>query len=160
MRSELLWRRALQRSAEAELAGALVPLATELLELPQIGPFVLRRLLSATPKHLRQGGPKANPFLPWEGALEVDRLGSGHVVLLNKYPVQPGHLLLITAGLAAPVGLDQARGLAGRGPSGKGYGRAVVLQQFCPSWGKPAPPPSAVAAQAGRGSELPPGGPV
>ena len=96
MRSELLWRRALQRSAEAELAGALVPLATELLQLPQIGPFVLRRLLSATPKHLRQGGPKANPFLPWEGALEVDRLGSGHVVLLNKYPVQPGHLLLIT----------------------------------------------------------------
>ncbi|MEB3327423.1 MAG: ATP adenylyltransferase [Synechococcus sp.] len=96
MRPELVWRRALQRSAEAEQAGALIPLSTQVLEQPGVKPFVLRRLVSQTPRHLLQGGPKPNPFLPWEGALEVDRLDTGHVVLLNKYPVQPGHLLLIT----------------------------------------------------------------
>lgn len=96
MRAEQYWHRALERSRVAQRSGALVPLATEVVDLPGVEPFVLRRLLSRTPKHLRRGGPKPNPFLPWEPALEVDRLASGHVALLNKYPVQPGHLLLIT----------------------------------------------------------------
>lgn len=87
---------ALARSDAAECSGALVPLATERLALPSAEPFVVRRLLSATPKHLRRCGPKPNPFLPWEVALEVQTLGTSHVVLLNKYPVQRGHLLLIT----------------------------------------------------------------
>ncbi len=73
-----------------------MPLATDLLSLPAAEPFVVRRLLSATPKHLRASGPRPNPFLPWDPRLEVSRLGESHVVLLNKYPVQPGHLLLIT----------------------------------------------------------------
>lgn len=73
-----------------------MPLHTDLIELPGLAPFLLRRLLSRAPKHLRAGGPKPNPFLPWEPALEVDRLGEQHVLLLNKYPVQPGHLLVIT----------------------------------------------------------------
>jgi ATP adenylyltransferase len=96
VRAERFWRRGLEVSERAEQSGALVPLATAELSLPQLEPFVLRRLLSRTPKHLRAGGPRPNPFLPWDSALEVDRLDSGHVVLLNKYPVQPGHLLLIT----------------------------------------------------------------
>ena len=93
---ETLWALALQRSQQAEEHGLLVPLATEQLESPQ-PPFVLRRLLSRTPKHLRAGGPKPNPFLPWEAGLEVCRLGPTHVLLLNKFPVQRGHLLVITA---------------------------------------------------------------
>uniref|UniRef100_UPI004048FB69 ATP adenylyltransferase n=1 Tax=Cyanobium sp. TaxID=2164130 RepID=UPI004048FB69 len=96
VRAERIWQLALQLSSQAEASGSLVPLATEVLAAPQQQPFVLRRLLSTTPKHLRRGGPKPNPFLPWEQALEVERLSSGHVVLLNKYPVQAGHLLLIT----------------------------------------------------------------
>jgi ATP adenylyltransferase len=56
----------------------------------------LRRLLSETPKHLKADGPKPNPFLPWEKDLEVSPLGSGHVLLLNKYPVQPAHVLVIS----------------------------------------------------------------
>lgn len=93
---ERLWAEALERSDRAEQGGLLVPLATELMgDTPE--PFVLRRLLSRTPKHLRAGGPKPNPFLPWEEGLEVSRLGDSHVVLLNKYPVQRGHLLLITS---------------------------------------------------------------
>jgi ATP adenylyltransferase len=97
VRAERHWRCALERSEQALAAGALVPLSTELMERPALEPFRLRRLLSRTPKHLRAGGPKPNPFLPWERALEVERLGAGHVLLLNKFPVQPGHVLLITS---------------------------------------------------------------
>jgi ATP adenylyltransferase len=94
--AERFWHAALCRSEEARACGALVPLGTELLILPELSPFVLRRLISATPRHLRAGGPKPNPFLPWDRELEVARLGDSHLLLLNKYPVQPGHLLLIT----------------------------------------------------------------
>ena len=100
MRAEHLWQQALQRSERAQACGALVPLDTSVEELA-VDPFVLRRLLSRTPKHLRAGGPKLNPFLPWEAELEVCRLGDQHVLLLNKFPVQRGHLLVITAGWKA-----------------------------------------------------------
>ncbi len=95
-RAERLWQAALARSASALDSGALVPLNTELLPLEAHGPFVLRRLVSQTPKHLRSAGPKPNPFLPWEPELEVQRLGTTHLALLNKYPVQEGHILLIS----------------------------------------------------------------
>lgn len=94
----------LERSQRALARGALVPLATERVEQPGQGPFVLRRLLSATPKHLRSAGPKPNPFLPWDPDLEVERLADTHLVLLNKYPVQEGHLLLITQRWAPQAG--------------------------------------------------------
>lgn len=94
----------LERSQRALARGALVPLATERVEQPGQGPFVLRRLLSATPKHLRSAGPKPNPFLPWDPDLEVERLADTHLVLLNKYPVQEGHLLLITQHWAPQAG--------------------------------------------------------
>lgn len=94
----------LERSQRALARGALVPLATERVEHPGQGPFVLRRLLSATPKHLRSAGPKPNPFLPWDPDLEVERLADTHLVLLNKYPVQEGHLLLITQRWAPQAG--------------------------------------------------------
>ena len=95
-RAERLWQAGLQRSEQARAEQALVPLATDLLSLPGAEPFEVRRLLGATPKHLRASGPRPNPFLPWDPRLEVTRLGDTHVVLLNKYPVQPGHLLLIS----------------------------------------------------------------
>lgn len=96
MRAEQLWQKALGRTEQAQAVGALVPLRTELVELSGLAPFQMRRLLSRTPKHLQAGGPKPNPFLPWEAALELEQLGSSHVVILNKYPVQSAHLLLIT----------------------------------------------------------------
>lgn len=95
MRTDLLVQ-ALQCSDRAEACGALVPLRTEVVEHEGWSPFVVRHLLSRTPKHLRGGGPKPNPFLPWDARLEVQRLGDSHLVLLNKFPVQRGHLLLIT----------------------------------------------------------------
>jgi ATP adenylyltransferase len=73
-----------------------VPLQTRVHDLPALHPFVLRELLSRSPRHLRPEGPKPNPFLPWDQPLEVDRFGGSHVLLLNKYPVQANHLLVIT----------------------------------------------------------------
>ena len=87
---------ALQRSEEAETSGALVPLHTQLLAPAATSPFVVRQLLSDTPKHLRSTGPKPNPFLPWDPRLEVDCPSHDHALILNKFPVQRGHLLLIT----------------------------------------------------------------
>jgi ATP adenylyltransferase len=104
LRAEQYWQQALTVSDQALAAGALVPLATELVERPRLEPFQLRRLLSQTPKHLRAGGPKPNPFLPWDGRLEVARPRPGHVLLLNKFPVQAGHVLLITDHWAPQAG--------------------------------------------------------
>ncbi|MFZ9620894.1 MAG: ATP adenylyltransferase [Prochlorococcaceae cyanobacterium] len=91
-----LLQAALQRSEEAEACGALVPLHTQLVTWPETSPFVVRRLLSDTPKHLRSAGPKPNPFLPWDPRLEVERPGPDHTLILNKFPVQRAHLLLIS----------------------------------------------------------------
>ena len=104
MRAEILWRRALARADTALADGHLVPLSTELVTAPELAPFQLRRLMSRTPKHLRDHGPKPNPFLPWEPALEVARPVPGHVLILNKYPVQAGHVLLITDRWAPQAG--------------------------------------------------------
>ena len=97
MTSELL-QKAMEVTVAATASGALVPLDTSLTHLMGDGGsrFELRHLLSATPKHLRASGPKPNPFLPWDHRLEVDRIGESHVVILNKYPVQTTHMLLIT----------------------------------------------------------------
>ena len=103
-RPERYWQQGLECSLRAEASGALVPLATERVREPALEPFQLRRLLSPTPRHLRTSGPRPNPFLPWERELEVARLGADHVLILNKYPVQPGHLLLITQGWQPQAG--------------------------------------------------------
>jgi len=96
VRAEHWLRRAEAVSAEALTQGALVPLQTRVHDLPALHPFVVRELLSRSPRHLRPEGPKPNPFLPWDQPLEVDRFGGSHVLLLNKYPVQANHLLVIT----------------------------------------------------------------
>ena len=83
-------------AARALEQGALVPLDTRTLEIPTLQPFLLRELISRPPKHLRPEGPKPNPFLPHDRPLEVAPLGGSHVLLLNKYPVQSCHLLVIT----------------------------------------------------------------
>ena len=100
---------ALRCSDAAERSGALVPLHTELVELAGCAPFVVRRLLSDTPKHLRSAGPKPNPFLPWDPALQVELLGTEHVLILNKFPVQRGHVLLITQSWQPQPGWLQPR---------------------------------------------------
>ncbi len=96
MRAERYWSQAREVTAEALETGALVPLQTSKIQLEGMAPFLLRRLEGAPPRHLTIQGPKPNPFLPWEPPLEVEQIATSHVLILNKYPVQPAHLLLIT----------------------------------------------------------------
>jgi ATP adenylyltransferase len=87
---------ALRRSDSALAQGALIPLDTRQIPLLGSEQFELRELTSDLPKHLRKTGPKPNPFRPWDQRLEVSAIGSHHALILNKYPVQLGHMLLIT----------------------------------------------------------------
>lgn len=50
----------------------------------------------AAPSNTGGGVPPANPFLPYEQALYVADLGPTHVLLLNKFQVESGHVLAIT----------------------------------------------------------------
>ena len=103
-RDHRLWRAALACSAQAQRDGSLIPLETDLIAPEGWEPFQLRRLRSRTPKHLLEPGPRPNPFLPWEPRLEVQRIDPNHLLLLNKYPVEAGHVLLITRGWAPQSG--------------------------------------------------------
>ncbi len=111
MTTEPLLDRALRRSESARSAGALIPLSTSMEQIDgDTGcRFDLRHLNGSPPRHLKPAGPKPNPFRPWDPRLEVDPVGQSHVVILNKYPVQIGHLLLITREWAPQLGwLDAA----------------------------------------------------
>jgi len=104
--TEHYWSEALERSRTALESGALVPLSTEVLQISTVTqwPFELRQLCGLPPRHLRPEGPKPNPFLPWDQRLEVGSIGDDHILILNKYPVQEGHMLLITRKWAAQDG--------------------------------------------------------
>ena len=98
MVAEGLHKLALQRSQEALDSGALRPLSTDIETWAGSGDggFEIRHLVGAPPRHLRAAGPKPNPFRPWDQRLELTRVGNEHVLILNKYPVQLGHMLLIS----------------------------------------------------------------
>eukprot|EP00170_Pyropia_yezoensis_P007849 contig_32415_g7874 len=104
---------ALTTSARALAVGTLAPLATTTSTHPDQGiPFLLHTLsgprkptaadptASARRPAAGDGGAakkRFNPFLPYEPTLFVAPAPPAHVVLLNKFPVTRGHLLLVTA---------------------------------------------------------------
>ena len=105
MGEKQFWSKALERSEQALNCGALIPLSTSTIELSGASAeqFELRQLNADLPKHHKPEGPKPNPFLPWDPQLEIERIHSHHVLILNKYPVQRGHMLLITQGWASQI---------------------------------------------------------
>ena len=105
MGEKQFWSKALERSEQALNCGALIPLSTSTIGLSGASAeqFELRQLNAALPKHHRPEGPKPNPFLPWDPQLEIERILNHHVLILNKYPVQRGHMLLITQGWASQI---------------------------------------------------------
>ena len=98
MAAEQFWKQALVCSDAALSTAALKPLPTDLDYISGWDgvTFELRHLSGLPPRHLRSAGPKPNPFRPWDRELEVAAIGEQHVLILNKYPVQFGHMLLIT----------------------------------------------------------------
>ena len=78
--------------------GALCPMPTALLNLPKAAGAEVRRLLWRHPRASGGSQSQANPFLPPDQRLVLRAWGPDHTLLLNKYPIRPGHLLLITNG--------------------------------------------------------------
>ena len=97
MKSETIWSKALEISRKAVDCGAIIPLETIKYESNETFlDYELRFLKSPIPKHFIEYGPKRNPFIPWDKRLEIQPVNEKHTLILNKYPVQIGHILLIT----------------------------------------------------------------
>ena len=98
MRSETYWKKALEQSTLSISKNSLHPLETKIVteEFYDKNDFIIRKLDTSKFKKEIFYGPKQNPFNPWEKILEIEKIGNHHQLILNKYPVQKGHILLIT----------------------------------------------------------------
>ena len=97
VKRELIWTKALEISRKAVDCGAVIPLDTiKYNSNDTLSDYELRFLKSSIPKYLIEYGPKINPFIPWDTRLEIQPILDKHTLILNKYPVQLGHMLLIT----------------------------------------------------------------
>ncbi len=98
MRSETYWEKALEQTSISINKNSLFPIETEVVtnKFYDKNDFIIRKLDSSKFKKNILYGPKENPFNPWEKILEIEKIGNNHQLILNKYPVQKGHILLIT----------------------------------------------------------------
>jgi len=98
MSLETYWKKALHQTQLSINDESLYPLKTRIItsDLYQNNDFIIRKLDTLNLNKERIYGPKQNPFCPWEKILEIDKIDDDHQLILNKYPVQKGHILLIT----------------------------------------------------------------
>jgi len=98
MGREIYWEKALEKTQISIDKGHLFPLSTSDItkQLYDKKDFIIRKLDTSKFKRDLMIGPKINPFNPWEKTLEIGKIGHYHQLILNKYPVQIGHILLIT----------------------------------------------------------------
>ena len=98
MNQEIYWEKALKQTEISIKNNCLFPLRTVDItkNIYNSTDFVIRRLDTTIFSKKKIFGPISNPFKPWDINLEVDKIGNNHQLILNKYPVQKGHLLLIT----------------------------------------------------------------
>ncbi len=86
----------LKTSRRALLSGALKPLSVT-TELHPSGRARIHLLHYRPRKNFEpEPKPKKNPFLPYEPDLFVGDISESHLVVLNKFPIVEGHLLIIT----------------------------------------------------------------
>jgi ATP adenylyltransferase len=86
---------------QAALAsGALEPIRTEATVQDDAGVGCIVRIATGLARKAAAGttapAGARNPFLPYDAAMFVASITPTHVALLNKYPVQRRHLLLVT----------------------------------------------------------------
>ena len=98
MSLETYWKKALHQTQLSINDESLYPLKTRIItsDLYQNNDFIIRKLDTLNFNKERIYGPKQNPFCPWDKILEIDKIDDDHQLILNKYPVQKGHILLIT----------------------------------------------------------------
>ena len=97
-------------TARALASGALQPIATQ---TEVIEDFVVRAASTIAAKAAAQ--QRADPLGDYDPGLFVADAGSSHYVLLNKYPVVPNHLLLVTRRFAPQEELLDAGDFAALG---------------------------------------------
>ena len=98
MSLEIYWNKALEQTRLSIDDQSLYPLKTDIItrDFYEKDDFIIRKLDTSKFNKIKLYGPKRNPFSPWEKELEIDKIGDNHQLILNKYPVQKGHILLIT----------------------------------------------------------------
>lgn len=95
------WIASIHATAKAACdQGAMVPLVSETHAVQQQGlDFLVAHLSSLSLKDLAkilQQSSGTNPFLPYEPAMFVADLSGTHVLLLNKFPIFPDHVMVVT----------------------------------------------------------------
>jgi ATP adenylyltransferase len=89
-----------EATRRAESEGALQPIETRTLLVESEGVrFILRSVASLARKGkegARGGAPDPDPLGHYDPRLFVADLGASHYVLLNKFPVQAGHVLVVS----------------------------------------------------------------
>tara|TARA_Y100001968_G_scaffold120578_1_gene109790 strand:- start:1664 stop:2506 length:843 start_codon:yes stop_codon:yes gene_type:complete len=97
VKKEIIWSLSLKKTEEAIESKSLIPFDTKLdiLECNNYN-YELRILIDKPTNKDNKEGPKQNPFKPWDKDLEISKVLETHVLILNKYPVEIGHMLLIT----------------------------------------------------------------
>ncbi len=97
MKDEIYWNKSLILTKIAIKNQSLIPLNTYLdTEISKVNDYEVRRLSRTIKSKNNFIGPRVNPFIPWEPDLEIDVINNSHALILNKYPVQVGHMLLIS----------------------------------------------------------------
>ena len=98
MGNEIYWQKALDQTRLSICNNSLFPLETKVVtnDLYSKNDFIIRKLDTSKFNKVNIYGPRQNPFHPWDKTLEIDKVGKKHQLILNKYPVQKGHILLIT----------------------------------------------------------------
>ena len=97
MNKQNLWQKALEINEKALKGRVLKPFDTKLQKIQHGGyEYQIRELIRKPRTQEVAFGPVINPFRPWESALEISKILDNHVLILNKYPVELCHLLLIT----------------------------------------------------------------
>ena len=77
-------------------SGALEPIGTRAQEVEDAGVRFSVRVATSLPRPRPAADAPVDPFLPYDENLFVCDLPPRHVCLLNKYPVLPDHLLIVT----------------------------------------------------------------
>ena len=89
----------LQKAMQRALAdGALQPIETQTILLDSDGVRFVVRLVSSLARKdkARHAGAATDPLGDYDPSLFVDHLAPSHYILLNKFPLLAGHVLLVT----------------------------------------------------------------
>ncbi len=92
-----LWKLTLLQTEKAKQSKSIRPFQTKLQKIEdKLYPYEVRQLIGKPRTQDQILGPIVNPFSPWDRQLEIKTINNTHVLILNKYPVELGHMLLIT----------------------------------------------------------------